>query len=138
MSVTDGRHDGTNGHNGGNGRGTGNGHAGADAHAGANGHGDGHRNGNGHVGTAPVKPRAPPDLLALRSAIERQNGRFEVLEAEAGHGMRFVIELPLRAIAAPSPRARRPRPLRQRPRHSPRAASPKARPARRPSSKGSP
>jgi ATP-binding cassette subfamily B protein len=45
---------------------------------------------------------APPDPLALRSAIERQGGRFDTEPATAGHGMRYVIELPLRALAVPA------------------------------------
>lgn len=45
---------------------------------------------------------APPDPLALRSAIERQGGRFGTEPATAGHGMRYVIELPLRALAVPA------------------------------------
>ena len=46
----------------------------------------------------------PLDPLALRSTIERQGGRFAVEPPASTHGMRYVIELPLRAVAA-APRA---------------------------------
>jgi len=53
-----------------------------------------------------------PDPLQLRSTIERQGGVFHIEPPAAGHGMRYVIELPLRAVGAdeappaePGPRA---------------------------------
>lgn len=50
-------------------------------------------------------PSPPMDPLALRSTIERQGGRFDVIE-NANQGMRYVIELPLQPIAvAGTPRA---------------------------------
>jgi ATP-binding cassette, subfamily B, bacterial len=58
-----------------------------------------------------VKPGAPRDEaptpidpLELRSTIERQGGRFGVEPPASTHGLRYVIELPLRAVAA-APRA---------------------------------
>ncbi|HSN32647.1 MAG TPA: ABC transporter transmembrane domain-containing protein [Ideonella sp.] len=45
--------------------------------------------------------RAPLDPLPLRSTIERQGGRFRIEPPASTHGMRYVIELPLRAVAAP-------------------------------------
>ncbi|HEV8314768.1 MAG TPA: ABC transporter transmembrane domain-containing protein [Burkholderiaceae bacterium] len=41
-----------------------------------------------------------PDPLQLRSTIERQGGVFNIEPPAAGHGMRYVIELPLRAVGA--------------------------------------
>jgi ATP-binding cassette subfamily B protein len=41
---------------------------------------------------------APPDPLELRSTIERQGGTFAVEPPSAVHGMRYVMELPLRAV----------------------------------------
>lgn len=61
-----------------------------------------------HGGATPAGPTrdvgaTPLDPLALRSTIERQSGAFHVEEAAASHGMRYVIELPLRAVDAGAP-----------------------------------
>jgi len=53
-------------------------------------------------------PADPLDPLAVRSVIERQGGRFRVEPPTALRGMRYVIELPLRVIAAPERGASRP------------------------------
>jgi ATP-binding cassette subfamily B protein len=50
----------------------------------------------------PWNAEPPLDPLAVRSTIERQGGRFETEPATAGHGMRWIIELPLRALAVPT------------------------------------
>ncbi len=47
----------------------------------------------------------PLDPLVLRSTIERQGGRFLIEPASSVHGMRYVMELPLRAIAPAAPAA---------------------------------
>ncbi|HEV7914283.1 MAG TPA: ATP-binding cassette domain-containing protein, partial [Albitalea sp.] len=55
---------------------------------------------------APHGTDTPPDPLQLRSMIERQGGRFLIEPPSSMHGMRYVIELPLRALdAAPTPQA---------------------------------
>jgi ATP-binding cassette subfamily B protein len=46
----------------------------------------------------------PLDPLALRSTIERQGGTFTIEPPTALSGMRFVVDLPLRAVAADAPR----------------------------------
>ncbi|MCW5659590.1 MAG: ATP-binding cassette domain-containing protein [Burkholderiaceae bacterium] len=51
--------------------------------------------------TEPDDPE-PVDPLEVRSIIERQGGRFEVELPAGTHGMRSIIELPLRALAVPS------------------------------------
>ena len=38
------------------------------------------------------------DPLALRSSVERQGGLFSIESPSSVHGMRFVVELPLRAV----------------------------------------
>ena len=38
------------------------------------------------------------DPLALRSSVERQGGLFSIEPPSSVHGMRFVVELPLRAV----------------------------------------
>jgi ATP-binding cassette subfamily B protein len=55
-------------------------------------------------------PPAPPhgtetplDPLELRSTIERQGGSFTIEAPSSTHGMRYVIELPLRALVVPPP-----------------------------------
>jgi len=57
-----------------------------------------------------VKPgepvEAPPlDPLRLRSIIERQGGRFAIEPPASTHGLSYVVELPLRAVAAPTAQA---------------------------------
>jgi ATP-binding cassette subfamily B protein len=42
----------------------------------------------------------PLDPMALRSTVERQGGSFSIEPPSAGSGMRFVVELPLRAVSA--------------------------------------
>ena len=42
----------------------------------------------------------PPDPLQLRTLIERQRGRFTIESPSSTRGMRYVIELPLRAVDA--------------------------------------
>jgi ATP-binding cassette subfamily B protein len=47
----------------------------------------------------------PPDPLQVRALVERQGGRFRIEPPGSDHGMRYVIEMPLRAVdaaAAPS------------------------------------
>ena len=54
----------------------------------------------------PVPPpdgATPLDPLQLRSTIERQGGRFSIEPPGSTHGMRYVIELPLRALDAERP-----------------------------------
>ena len=56
----------------------------------------------------PKPARIPPDEgassmeamdpLALRSSVERQGGLFAIESPSSVHGMRFVVELPLRAV----------------------------------------
>lgn len=60
---------------------------------------------------APVAPQpsdtadaTPLDPLQMRSTIERQGGRFTIEPAAASRGMRFAVELPLRAVDTVSPR----------------------------------
>ena len=48
----------------------------------------------------------PLDPLQLRSTIERQGGKFSVETPSSVHGMRYVIELPLRAVDADAPSSR--------------------------------
>ncbi len=50
----------------------------------------------------------PVDPLQIRTTVERQGGRFEVVLPGATHGMRSIVELPLQALAlppAPAPHA---------------------------------
>jgi len=51
--------------------------------------------------TPPPSGIAPVDPLAMRSIIERQGGRLAVELANAQHGMRWAIELPLQPLAVP-------------------------------------
>jgi ATP-binding cassette subfamily B protein len=46
----------------------------------------------------------PMDPLALRSTIERMGGRFGTEPPGGGHGMRYVIEMPLQPLVARAPR----------------------------------
>ncbi|MFL6664893.1 MAG: ABC transporter transmembrane domain-containing protein [Rhizobacter sp.] len=52
---------------------------------------------------APHGTDTPPDPLQVRSLIERQGGRFAIEPPAADHGMRYVIEMPLRAVDAGVP-----------------------------------
>jgi ATP-binding cassette subfamily B protein len=53
-------------------------------------------------GDLPAVPaHAPPDPLAMRTLVERQGGHFEIELPDREHGMRYVIELPLQAVAVP-------------------------------------
>ncbi len=55
---------------------------------------------------APHGIETPPDPMALRSTIERQGGSLSVEPPSASHGMRYVLDLPLRAVTAgPAPAA---------------------------------
>ncbi|NML13560.1 ATP-binding cassette domain-containing protein [Azohydromonas caseinilytica] len=45
----------------------------------------------------------PLDPLTLRSTVERQGGRFSIDPPSASHGLRYVVELPLRPVAAAGP-----------------------------------
>ncbi|NIM41732.1 MAG: ATP-binding cassette domain-containing protein [Hydrogenophaga sp.] len=68
---------------------------------------DGRHDGNGATPT--VSPEAPAmDPLALRSAIERQGGQFNLVAATSVQGMRYLVDLPLHALAAPPPADDRP------------------------------
>ncbi|SHM50211.1 ABC transporter transmembrane domain-containing protein [Rhizobacter sp. OV335] len=49
---------------------------------------------------APHGTAMPLDPMQLRSTIERQGGRFSIEPPGSLNGMRYVVELPLRAIAA--------------------------------------
>ena len=49
----------------------------------------------------------PLDPLELRSTIERQGGEFRIEPAGSMHGMRYMIEMPLRAVSSET----RPAPL---------------------------
>jgi ATP-binding cassette subfamily B protein len=49
---------------------------------------------------APHGTDTPPDPLALRGLIERQRGRFDIEAVSSTRGLRYVIELPLRAVDA--------------------------------------
>jgi ATP-binding cassette subfamily B protein len=49
---------------------------------------------------APHGTDTPPDPLQLRGLIERQGGRFEIEPPSSSHGMRYVVEMPLRAVDA--------------------------------------
>jgi ATP-binding cassette subfamily B protein len=54
--------------------------------------------------TKPDEADTPLDPLVLRSTIERQGGRFGIVPPSSVHGMRYTVELPLRAVAAtPAP-----------------------------------
>lgn len=48
----------------------------------------------------PAGDEPPLDPLALRSTIERQGGRFEMLPPREGQGLRYVFLLPVRAVAS--------------------------------------
>jgi ATP-binding cassette subfamily B protein len=64
-----------------------------------------------HRPDGPRGEQPPMDPLELRSTVERQGGRFEVVSQSGDGGMRFVIELPLQAIAVPpAPRSAPPAP----------------------------
>jgi ATP-binding cassette subfamily B protein len=59
-----------------------------------------------------LAPRLPPfgldtplDPLALRSTVERQGGRLSIDPPSATHGLRYVVELPLRPVAGLEPEA---------------------------------
>jgi len=55
-------------------------------------------------GAPPVFPETVPvDPLALHSTIERQGGRFAVEPPTSIRGMRYTMELPLRAVAVHAP-----------------------------------
>lgn len=65
--------------------------------------------GRHHTGTAerpmPFSPEGdgtPIDPMQLRSTIERQGGSLVIEQAGALKGMRYVVELPLRAISVPA------------------------------------
>ncbi|MDZ5458691.1 ATP-binding cassette domain-containing protein [Azohydromonas lata] len=45
----------------------------------------------------------PLDPLALRSTVERQGGRFHIEPPSATHGLRYVMELPLRPVSGLEP-----------------------------------
>jgi ATP-binding cassette subfamily B protein len=47
----------------------------------------------------------PPDPMQLRSTIERQGGSLSIEPPDALNGMRYVVELPLRAVTAQAPPA---------------------------------
>jgi ATP-binding cassette subfamily B protein len=59
-------------------------------------------------GAKPAEPSAPQphgtelplDPLQLRSTIERQGGEFRIEPPGSLHGLRYVIEMPLRAVAS--------------------------------------
>ena len=54
--------------------------------------------------TLPHGTETPLDPMALRSTIERQGGSFSIEAPSALHGMRYMLDLPLRAVAAePAP-----------------------------------
>ena len=57
---------------------------------------------------APYGTDTPPDPLQLRGLIERQGGRFGMEPPSAAHGMRYVVEMPLRAVDAGAPAAGQP------------------------------
>jgi ATP-binding cassette subfamily B protein len=48
----------------------------------------------------PHGTETPMDPLQLRSTVERQGGEFHVVPPGSLHGLRYVIELPLRAVAS--------------------------------------
>ncbi|WP_280155608.1 ABC transporter transmembrane domain-containing protein [Piscinibacter sp. XHJ-5] len=50
--------------------------------------------------TTPHGTDTPPDPLQLRALIERQGGRFTIESPTSTRGMRYLIELPLRAVDA--------------------------------------
>ncbi|WP_051243087.1 ATP-binding cassette domain-containing protein [Azohydromonas australica] len=52
----------------------------------------------------------PLDPLALRSTVERQGGRLSIEAPSASHGLRYVVELPLRPVSVPEPEAQVPPP----------------------------
>lgn len=55
---------------------------------------------------APATPHGtdtPPDPLQLRGLIERQGGMFDIEPPSSMRGMRYVVELPLRAVDAAAP-----------------------------------
>jgi ATP-binding cassette, subfamily B, bacterial len=49
---------------------------------------------------APHGTDTPPDPLELRGLIQRQGGRFDIEAVSSTRGLRYVIELPLRAVDA--------------------------------------
>jgi ATP-binding cassette subfamily B protein len=51
-----------------------------------------------HHVESPLFEIEPVDPLRVRSIVEQHHGRFEMVPASAGHGTRYVIELPLRAV----------------------------------------
>src|SRR5690606_21024042 len=51
---------------------------------------------------APGARVAAMDPLAVRSAIERQGGRFTLELPTRDHGMRFIVEVPFGAVTAPT------------------------------------
>jgi ATP-binding cassette subfamily B protein len=57
---------------------------------------------------APHGTETPPDPLLLRASIEQQGGRFRIEPVSSTHGLRFIIELPLRAIDASAPPSSQP------------------------------
>ena len=59
--------------------------------------------GAGPLAGAPAAPHGtdtPPDPLQLRGLVERQGGRFEIQPPSSTHGLRYVLEMPLRAVDA--------------------------------------
>ncbi|MBA3590562.1 ABC transporter transmembrane domain-containing protein [Methylibium sp.] len=54
------------------------------------------------MGAPPRGTETPLDPLELRSTIERQGGSFTIEAPSSTHGMRYVIELPLRAVVVPA------------------------------------
>ena len=50
----------------------------------------------------PHGTETPLDPLALRSTVERQGGSFAIEPASDRHGLRYVVELPLRALVVPA------------------------------------
>ncbi len=57
----------------------------------------------GAAAAAPHRTDTPPDPLQLRGLIERQGGRFDIEPPASTHGMRYVVEMPLRAVDAGAP-----------------------------------
>ena len=60
------------------------------------------RHGSAAPARLPTGPEhLPLDPLQIRSTIERQGGQFTVEPPGSTHGMRYVIDMPLRALDAP-------------------------------------
>ena len=56
--------------------------------------------GSGRHHAPPLQPGTPLDPMQIRSTIERQGGVFHIEPPASNHGMRYVIEMPLHAIAS--------------------------------------